>query len=146
MWIETIPSRTCQNSSSRRTAPHKLLLVTSNNRDRVIRSCNILIQYNLFTGHIFLRALPTTKSRWRERQNGAFCLSRYSKPPWLISLAIQPRKLALMLCAHTHGSLHSLCLSRLLLRLMLALHLLLLIKGIPYDAFVGDLGCLQITI
>jgi hypothetical protein len=61
-------------------------------------------------------------------------------------LAIQPPELALMLCAHTHGSLHSLCLSRLLLRLVLVLHLLLLMKGIHYDALVGDLGCLQITI
>ena len=70
----------------------------------------------------------------------------WSKPPGLISLTIQPRKLTLMLCAHTHGSLHSLCLSGLLLRLMLALHLLLLMKGIHYDALVGDLGCLKILI
>jgi len=51
-----------------------------------------------------------------------------------------------MLRVYTHGPLHSLCLGGLLQRLMLVLHLLLLIKGIPYDALVGDLGCLQITI
>ncbi len=51
-----------------------------------------------------------------------------------------------MLCVHPHGSHHSLCLGSLLLCLVLALHLLFLVKGIHHDALVGDLGCLEVTI
>lgn len=67
------------------------------------------------------------KSSDRKAGARAFYLSQRSKPPLLISLAIEPRELALLLRGHSHGSLYGLCLCGLLLCLVLALHLLLLL-------------------